>query len=160
VRGERLGVYVLANLDHAELRHALMYPVFDLYGGGAGRDWSSELRELYRGLAKEAEEKSAEREKPRASGTSPSLPLTRYAGSYTDPLAGAVAVTESGNGLRLRYGRGLEGDLEHWHYDVFRVRWDEKWRGSAFVSFRLGVDGSVESVELERLAFRRESSPE
>ena len=48
---ERLGVYVLANLDHAEVRHALMYMVFDLWapdgaGSGkreAGRDWSAEL---------------------------------------------------------------------------------------------------------------------
>ena len=29
IRDEQLGVYVLSNLDHAELRHALMYTVFD-----------------------------------------------------------------------------------------------------------------------------------
>jgi CubicO group peptidase (beta-lactamase class C family) len=38
---ERLGVYVLENLDHAELRHALMYRAFDLYNGGPSRDWSA-----------------------------------------------------------------------------------------------------------------------
>ena len=40
---KRVGVYVLENLDHAELRHGLMYKVFDLYHPRAGpsRDWSA-----------------------------------------------------------------------------------------------------------------------
>ena len=54
IRDRGLGVYVLANLDHAELRHALMYKVFDLYLGRPPRDWSADLRGLYDGLAKEA----------------------------------------------------------------------------------------------------------
>lgn len=33
---ERLGVYVLANLDHVELRHAIMLKVFDLWGPRLG----------------------------------------------------------------------------------------------------------------------------
>src|SRR5258708_7268894 len=44
---QRVGVYVLANLDHAELRHALMYRVFDLYTGGPARDWSADVRALF-----------------------------------------------------------------------------------------------------------------
>ena len=42
-----VGVYVLANLDHAELRHALMYRVLDLYAGNPARDWSDELHALF-----------------------------------------------------------------------------------------------------------------
>ena len=36
---DRVGVFVLGNLDHIELRHALMYKVFDMYSGGSARDW-------------------------------------------------------------------------------------------------------------------------
>jgi CubicO group peptidase (beta-lactamase class C family) len=36
---ERLGLVVLINLDHAELRHALMYRIIDAYLGGPERDW-------------------------------------------------------------------------------------------------------------------------
>ena len=42
-----VGVYVLENLDHAELRHALMYQVLDLYAGNPVRDWSSDLHALF-----------------------------------------------------------------------------------------------------------------
>jgi CubicO group peptidase (beta-lactamase class C family) len=159
IRDERLGVYALSNLDHAELRHALMYRVFDLYRGGPGRDWNAEIKALYDSLAKEADQKRAEVEKERVPDTRPSLPFASYAGSYSDPLAGKIAVRAEGEGLRLRYGPGLEGALEHWNYDSFRVRWDKTWRGQAFLSFRLGRKGEVEALEIRGLSFRREAQP-
>ncbi len=48
VRDEGLGVYVLGNLDHAELRHAIMYTVIDRYAGHRDHDWSAEFLKLYR----------------------------------------------------------------------------------------------------------------
>ena len=36
LRDAHIGVYVLANRDHAELRHAIMLNVFDRFIGGAG----------------------------------------------------------------------------------------------------------------------------
>ncbi|HEY7698179.1 MAG TPA: serine hydrolase, partial [Vicinamibacteria bacterium] len=106
IRSERLGVYVLANLDHAELRHALMYSVFDRYGSGKEprRDWSADLLELYRSLAKDAEEKRAEVERKRVPGTRPSLPPEGYLGRYSDPLAGEATVSKNDVGLRLSLG--------------------------------------------------------
>ncbi len=59
-------------------------------------------------------------------------------------------------GLRLSLGPTLTGSLEHWHYDVFRILWDRKWQGTGFVSFRLGVEGEVESLEIDGLGFRHE----
>ena len=44
---KRLGVYVLENLDHAEIRHGLMYSVFDLFENGPRRDWSEDLKPIF-----------------------------------------------------------------------------------------------------------------
>ena len=163
IRSERLGVYVLANLDHAELRHAIMYTVFDLYardGGDEGprRDWSADIHDLYRTLAKEAEDRKAELLAKRVPGTRPSLPPEGYAGAYSDPLAGEASVSKSGEGLRLSLGPTLSGSLEHWHYDVFRILWDRKWQGTGFVSFRLGIEGEVESLEIDGLTLRHKGN--
>jgi CubicO group peptidase (beta-lactamase class C family) len=165
IRDERLGIIVLANLDHAEVRHALMYRVFDLFGAGAKstdtrRDWSAELRTLYAGLADEARAARQKAEAARVSGTKPSLAIDRYAGTYADPLYGTVTVSVSVSGengaLRLRYGTGFDGTLEHWHYDTFKARWTSAWIESSFVTFALDARGVPASLDFNGLRFTRQ----
>jgi CubicO group peptidase (beta-lactamase class C family) len=155
IRDERLGVYVLANRDHSELRHALMLNVFDRLTGAGERDWSAELLALYGTLQKEAEEKRLKEEGRRVLGTSPSLALDRYVGTYTDPLHGDVVVTSDAGGLRAQYGGAFAGPLEHWHYDTFRAKWDAAWRGTALLTFVLDAGGQVSRLETMGARFAR-----
>ena len=148
MRDDRLGVYVLANLDHAELRHALMYTVFDRYIGAPERDWSSELLKLYAEIRQQADEARQKEEEKRVRGTTPSLPLAQYAGTYSDPLRGDVEVSLIDGGLRLHYGSGFAGPLEHWHYNTFRAKWTAGWRAPTLVTFALNADGKPADVEL------------
>ena len=148
MRDDRLGVYVLANLDHAELRHALMYTVFDRFTGAPERDWSGELLKLYTGIRRQADETRAKEDAKRVRGTTPSLPLAQYAGTYSDPLRGDVEVTLIDGGLRLRYGPGFVGPLEHWHYNTFRAKWTAEWHAPALVTFALNAEGKPTDVEL------------
>ena len=74
--------------------------------------------------------------------------------TYSDKLYGTITVSGDSE-LRLHYGPGLMGRLEHWHYDTFRVHWDAEWRGSADVMFRLGADGSVSALEVGGSTFAR-----
>jgi CubicO group peptidase (beta-lactamase class C family) len=147
LRDERAGVVVLANLDHAELRHAIMLDVFDRYIGGSHRDWSTELRGLYDGLRREADAEERKAEERRIAGTKPSLPLSAYAGTYSDLLHGDVVITVEGDRLRARYGGAYAGPLEHWHYDSFRATWDAAWRGTATLTFVLDADGKPTGLE-------------
>lgn len=142
LRDEGVGVYVLANRDHAELRHALMYRVFDLFDADPPRDWSAELLALYDGLEREGEAAAARARAERAEGTVPSLPLSAYAGTYADPLYGRVEVRMAGAGLSVRYGR-LQGSLQHWERDSFEAAWATRWRGTTRVTFRVRGDQAV-----------------
>jgi len=153
---ERLGVYVLANADHVELRHALMYKVFDLWGPTPekGRDWSTELRAMYGTMRTQAIAAAKAAESKRVLGTKPSLPLARYVGTYADSLYGEATVTSAGNGLRLEIGT-MKGTLEHWQYDTFRVRWDQRWQGTELVRFVLGNDGNPARIEMGGRRFGR-----
>jgi len=155
IRDKGLGVYVLGNLDHAEVRHALMYRVFDLYAGREPRDWSRELMSLYDGRQAASDRQRAAAEQGRVMDTQPSVRLAEYAGVYEDELYGRVEITATDGQLRLIYGPGLSGPLEHWHYDTFRVRWDAAWRGDSFVSFVLDRDGRPGEVELNGARLRR-----
>jgi hypothetical protein len=151
---ERVGVVVLANLDHAELRHALMYDVFDRFLGApaAGapgapdarlpRDWSRALRPVYDSIAARGREAERRAERDRVAGTRPTLPLSAYAGSYADSLYGAVTVAVERDRagrerLALRGAGAFAGPLEHWHYDTFRARWADRVLGTSLVVFTL-----------------------
>lgn len=153
---ERVGVYVLGNLDHAELRHALMYKVFDLFGfDDAGRDWSTEVKALYDDLQKAAKR---EREKMLAAptpDTQPSRDLAAYAGTYTDPFYGQVEVVVRGDHLELATSKRSNASLKHWHYDTFLADWRQDWRGDSLVSFDLSPQGRVTSIAFDGRTLRR-----
>ena len=151
---ERFGVFVQANVDHAEIRHALMYKAIDLYLGNPQRDWSRDLFAVYE--ARRARRDSAARaaEEKRLKGTRPSLGLSKYAGMYEDALLGRVVVTEQNGRLRLEAGHSYKGPLEHWQYDTFRVRYDDRWQGWDLISFTIG-DGTASELRVSGFTLAR-----
>ena len=154
VPDEKLGVYVLANRDHVEVRHALMYKAIDIFLGNAPRDWSKQLLALYDSRRAAAETQRAANEAKRIKGTKPSLSLSKYAGVYEDPLLGRVSVTEANGKLRVDAGPAIKGALEHWQYDRFRARYDDRWQGTDLVTFTIG-DGVASSMEIAGFTLKR-----
>ncbi|UCC71472.1 MAG: serine hydrolase [Gemmatimonadota bacterium] len=151
-----LGVVVFANRDHAELRHALMFRLFDAYLGEPQRDWSAEMREMYEELAARGEERLAQLEAGRVHGTTPTLPLDEYAGVYAGNPYGSVEVRFEGGSLVMERSEFLTADLSHWHYDTFRAHWRNRWIDPGLVSFHLGSDGEVASLEFFGMSLAKE----
>ena len=60
-----------------------------------------------------------------------------------------------GEGLRLVFAPGLQGRLEHWHYDTFRVRWDRPWQAPELVTVGLDAAGNPARLELFGEELRR-----
>ena len=146
---QRVGVYVLANGDHAELRHALMYKVFDVYTGAPDRDWSTEIKNLF-----------AARRRPRAvsqqaSPTHASLPLEKYAGNYVDSTYGNIEVTVTNAVLHARFGKADLGNLDHVDYDTFRTRETPARQESVSLAFMPDGRGNVASVRMFGVTFMR-----
>ncbi len=154
---ERIGVYVLANLDHVEARHALMYRAFDTWLGSGTRDWSAEFKQLYDGMGAAGDSARVRAERQRVANTKPSLALDAYVGTYADSLVGTVDIRLDNGQLTLQQGSQLRARLEHWHFDTFRARWDQAWRGSGAVTFTLGPSGAVDAMTFSgrRLGRRR-----
>jgi CubicO group peptidase (beta-lactamase class C family) len=153
----RVGVYVFGNLDHAELRHALMWKAFDVLLGAPDRDWSRELLALYG--ARRARADSARRtiEGARVMGTSPSLPPERYAGRYEHPVWGDIEISAASGTLRLRAGTNpmTSGPLEHWHYDTFRAALGDGRDAPTMVTFALDARGAPSHLTLMGERFAR-----
>jgi CubicO group peptidase (beta-lactamase class C family) len=146
---DRIGVYVLANRDHVELRHALVYKGIDLWLGIGNRDWSKDLLGLYGRIAAAGDSARKAAESRRVAGTQPSLPLEKYAGTYGDSLLSQVEVGQQDGKLRLQAGSKRWAELEHWHYDTFRARWNHRWQGTSTVTFHLNARGEVGSMDFD-----------
>jgi len=147
---KRLGVYVLGNLDHIELRHALMYKAFDLYGAGPSRDWSADLKKL-----EDAQRGPVRTAAAHVVTAKPSLALEKYAGTYVDSAYGVVVVSAANGGLAAKWDKFDVGPLDHWDYEVFRSRPRTPLDNPTSLSFQLDGSGGVASVRAFGTTFMR-----
>lgn len=153
----RVGVYVLANLDHAELRHALMYRVFDVYSGKPSRDWSTELRALYDDLAAQTLAARKEQELRRTPGTRPGVPLEQFAGTYVNTVYGTAVVDLRDGALRFAFGT-RSATLTHWHYDTFLANWNDVRTQPSRIVFTPDGGGGIAGLRAFGNTFERSAS--
>ncbi len=151
---KHLGYYILENVDHAELRHALMYKAIDEWLGTGNRDWSAELHPLFTPRKPKA---PAAKDSTAAPA---SLALERYAGTYRDSVFGDVVISTQPGGLRLQWFSSSAA-LEHDRYDAFKANHGSRsYLDGQTVTFQPDGSGSVASVKFLSERFTRVPSPE
>lgn len=167
IPSERLGIVILTNMNGTPLTTIVMRTVFDRYLGAVGKDWSGDLRKIVLDARKRGKELESKREAARMTGTTPSLALDKYAGTYHDSLYGTATVKLEEGHLVTRMG-GFVGDLEHWHHDTFRATARERTLGKMFFTFGVNavaevdgfhIDGADGMLPEERPDFRRSAPP-
>lgn len=150
---ENLGLVILTNSESA-LSTLLSAKIFDVFLGVPKRDWSAE----YLARAKQGEEagKAAvlKVEQSRIPNTKPSVPLSGYAGTYSGALYGDATVSEENGKLvvRLLSSQNFVGDLEHWHFDTFSIKWRSSIVypfGRGFVTFTLDAAGKANEMKID-----------
>lgn len=150
---ENLGVVILSNSE-TSLPSIMMNKVFDVFTGAPKRDWSAEILTRVNAGKAAAQEDEKKLEDERAKNTKPSLSLEQYAGTYTGAMYGDAKLTEENGHLviRLAPAPNFVGDLEHWQYDTFRVKWRDSVsypfpRG--FITFTLNAQGKVDVMQID-----------
>ena len=78
----------------------------------------------------------------------------QYAGRYVDPWYGAIAIGSDRKGLTDQLHQHAEHGrpLQHWQYDTFIARFDDKGIEPAYVTFGLGADGKVERITMKAVS--------
>lgn len=154
---KKFGIYIFGNIDHAEVRHALMYKAFDMFAfGDNSRDWSTEAKALYDGIASVGEKQEEAIKTMRTTGTNPSLALSAYAGRYSDPFYGSMEVSLVNEKLNLRINNDLHGMLEHWQHETFQIAWNKRWWGKDLMAFQLNpITGKVDSLTISGAVLKR-----
>ena len=141
---EHLGLVILINAGAVEYRHAFMYDVIDRFLGSRDRDWNADLFKIAEKLQARENEQRTKALKARPANAKPSLPLTEYAGSYTNPVAGEVQVVvkEAGK-LALVMQPSGNFTLTHWSFDAFEASDDRAPEERFLITFQRGADGKV-----------------
>jgi len=140
---DNIGVYVMGNLDHVELRHAIMYTVFDLFMDGTiTKDWSNDFYTLYHPDA------DSPKESEPTKNAKPSIEEASLLGNYFNKQYGNVGIYKKENQLVFNLNNTLIGNLSHWHYDTYKGDFDKKEYGTAMLNFIRGANGKLSYLEL------------
>jgi CubicO group peptidase (beta-lactamase class C family) len=147
---ERLGVIVLTNQEEGGAMSAIVNHIFDSYLNLQPTDWISAYKAARAETMKKAHAAEEKQSAERATNSKPSLPLASYAGAYEDGWYGKVVIVNEKGKLVLRMTRTpkMVGDIEHWHYDTFRVVFRDKTIPDAFLTFVLDNEGSIEQMTM------------
>jgi hypothetical protein len=149
---KKLGVVVLTNAESGAAFDVVAWQVLDHYLGVPKYDWLGNYAKVMARFDSITAAEDQATAAARDSTSHPSLPLARYAGTYRDPWYGDVSVALEGDGLVMRFGHSpsLVGDLDHWQYDTFLVKWrDRELRADAFATFALDPDGKVDRITMK-----------
>ncbi len=149
---ENLGVVILTN-SMTWISTALTYQILDAYLGGDGFDWSADYLPRFQESRAEFEASQRHAEEHQVPGTTPSVPLEDYAGTYGGDLYGDATVAVADGSLVLQFlpAAELVGDLRHLHYDTFIVEWRNQfpWFGRGTVQFILDAAGQPVEMKVD-----------
>jgi CubicO group peptidase (beta-lactamase class C family) len=138
------------NSEDGEITRGLMYELLDHYLGLPRTDWVARFRAEKQRRVSEALA-TLNTQTARAEAVGPSLPISRYAGTYTDPWYGGIEIAVVDGKLRIDFKSTprMGGLLEHWQYDTFVTRFDDRTIEPAYVTFGLDANGKVDRVTMK-----------
>jgi hypothetical protein len=142
---EKVGIVILTNQNPSNVDEAIMFRFFDLELHAPPRDWGREMLDSMTAVRKRGAAALAAVVAARKPGTTPSLPIAQYAGTYSDPAYGDAVISEQSGKLTIKFGNA-SGTLSHWHYDTFRIDWNTPAHDWQLATFKLNAGGKAVSV--------------
>ena len=150
-----LGIVVLTNQQSGAAFYAITNKILDHYLHVKGKNWIQFFKKKVSAYRQKAEGTIKKLEKNRVRNTKPSMELSKYTGTFCDDWRSEVYISMKNGKLRMRFSRTtqLTGVLEHWQYDTFIARWDDRTlEADSFVTFQLAHDGSIEQVKMKAVS--------
>jgi CubicO group peptidase (beta-lactamase class C family) len=147
---KHVGFAIEINSEDGEIINGLMFELLDHYLGLPANGWPEKFRAAKRERVADAL-KAYQAQAAKPAGEGPSLPLERYAGTYADPWYGDIDIGLANGKLTIDFKSTprMGGTLDHWQYDSFVTRFDDKTIEPAYVTFGLDADGKVERVTMK-----------
>jgi len=152
---ENLAMVVLTNQQSGYAFNAIYRQILNEYMKLPEKDWTDYYYEKQQKRLTKEKKRLADESASVAKDSKPSLPQANYAQTYVDNWYGEIHITEAKNKLIMQFSNTpeLKGTLEHYQYNTFIVRWDDRTlEADAFVNFNLNPDGSINYVTMKAVS--------
>ena len=139
---EKIGFAFVMNRNYSSIPFALVREALDRMLGYENYDWVGYFEEIKKNYYASSEHT----EPVRVENTSPTLPLSQYAGAYENGAYGKITITVKDNKLAGSYF-GKEFVMEHYHYNVFVP--DNSMLKNDKLNFIIDRNGHVEAIAID-----------
>ncbi len=158
---ENLAMVILTNQQSGYAFNAIYQQILNEYLDLEKKDWVGYYNEKLQSRKQKEKDRLAKAQNNINKDSKPSLPLKDYAQTYVDNWYGDINITYKSRQLSMQFGHTpeLKGTLEHYQYNTFIVRWDDKTlEADAFVNFNLNEDGSINFVTMKAVSYATDFS--
>lgn len=146
---ENLGVVVLTNGMKSPIM-AATYTALDKFLDVESKDWSTDLLRR-RNNYKKKDSRISDRIEKKVPNTKPSVAVEKYAGIYKSDIYGDIKITLENEQLRIEFehSTNLSATLNHWHYDVWEILWDQKHAWFSFGTVKFNMDNNMKIIGID-----------
>ncbi len=149
---EKISIIILNNGNDGFVNNALRGDIMDILVKGKDFDWISEYATSKSRVDAYEQNSNKERLESRVPGTKPSLSPQGYTGIFRDKNYGDAEVTYRNNKLILTFlpsATVFTGQLEHWHYDTFKVVFKDEFLTFGLITFSFDSSGKVTGFKID-----------
>jgi CubicO group peptidase (beta-lactamase class C family) len=152
IPGQKISIIILNNGNDEFIDNALRYDLMDILLKGKEFDWIGEYMGIKARSESYDQSSKKQRLESRISGTKPSLVPEGYTGIFRDKSYGDAEVALDSGKLRLTFLPAktvFTGELEHWHYDTFKVVFKDKFLTFGLITFSFNSAGKVIGFKID-----------
>ena len=148
----KISIIILNNGNDGFVDNAIRGDIMDILVKGREFDWISEYSASK--ARSESYEQTTEKQRlaSRVPGTKPSLSPEGYTGIFRDKSYGDAEVSLDSGKLVLTFLPAktvFTGELEHWHYDTFKVVFKDKFLTFGLITFSFNSAGKVTGFKID-----------
>ncbi len=148
---ENLGIVILTNTLSSAPSALQMY-ILDSYLNEESYDWVNLFTHFEERGKKAEKDEQAKRDSTRILNTKPSLKLEKYVGTYEDQMYGKATITLKEGKLHMVFDPSKNiffSDMEHWHYDTFKVQFADKFLPAGYITFDFDSRRNIEGFKID-----------
>jgi CubicO group peptidase (beta-lactamase class C family) len=152
VPDQRISIIVLNNGNDGFVDNAIRGEILDILMKGREVDWIGEYSNIKARSETYEQTTSKQRLESKIAGTKPSLSSEGYTGLFRDKSYGDAEVKLDSGKLRLTFLPSksvFTGELEHWHYDTFKVVFRDQFLTFGLITFNFNSAGKVTGFKID-----------